>query len=61
MLNLIGELNEDEIAEAARKYLPTYGKKEKETSEVPFKHNGRKKFAVFYWLAKQWVYIKVQH
>lgn len=60
MLNLIGEMNEDQLAEAARRYLPTYGKKEKEAAAVPFKHNGVKKYAEFLWVAKQWVFISVR-
>ena len=60
MLNLIGVLNDDELADAARKYLRTYGKKENESADVPFKHNGQRKVAEFLWLAERWVFISVR-
>lgn len=59
MLTLFGKLNEDDLAIAARRYLPDYGKKDKEISEIPLKHNGKRKTIVFYWLNKQWVFIEV--
>ncbi len=60
MLNLMGNMDEEQLADAAKKYLPTYGKKEKEMGEVPFKHNGVKKFAEFLWVAGQWVFISIR-
>lgn len=57
MITLVGQLIEENIVQAARYYLHEYCDKEKKTAEVPFVHNGKKRYVEFLWLAEQWVFI----
>lgn len=62
MLTYHGKFDEQEVADAARLYLPLYGVKEREMAEVPFKNGdtGEKRFIQFMWLAGQWVFVDVK-
>jgi RNA polymerase-interacting CarD/CdnL/TRCF family regulator len=61
MLTLIGDIDEEQLVEEAKKYLPLYGKEEKEECRVPFKDANQRKvrFVIFLWLAKQWVFTEI--
>ena len=57
MITLIGQFVEENIVKAASYYLHEYCDSEKQTAEVPFIHNGKKRNVEFLWLAEQWVFV----
>ena len=60
MLTYLGKYNEKQIAEAAKAYLPLYGKQENEVCKVPFKKQGGKvRYVQFTWLAQNWVFTDI--
>jgi hypothetical protein len=58
MLTRSGEFKEDELAEAAKRYLPHYGKKENEVCDIPYREmsTGKVNFVRFTWLNEQWIF-----
>ena len=59
MLTRDGSFDEEELADAAKNYLPLYGKAEREECRVPYKEasTGAVNYIVFIWLAGQWVFV----
>lgn len=61
MLHRSGPFDEDALIDALKEYLPQYGKKEKEICKIPYRDvdKGKVMYAVFTWLAQQWVFTDV--
>ena len=57
-----GKFSEEDLAEAAKKYLPLYGRHEKDECKVPWKYESEDEvhYVVFCWMAGQWIFVDIK-
>jgi len=56
------EFNEEELRDAAKEYIPLYGRKIKGVCTVPFKdmeQGGKVFYLKFQWMAGNWVFLDI--
>ncbi|HEY4207989.1 MAG TPA: hypothetical protein VGM31_14295 [Puia sp.] len=61
MLTRQGPYDEEALVNAAKHYLPHYGRKEESICEIPYREQETRqvRFIRFMWLAEQWVFVDV--
>lgn len=59
MIDVLGRINEDRLVKEIKKSIPMYENASTGICNIPFKHNGKKKYVKFIRLVEQWVFVDI--